>query len=96
MIFRSGEFTEVNGRHYHGSRVEVRCALTGEKLGKVFEANTEKGSLLSYETDGTLLAKAEPIALPNGSTVFPLKMLMTYRPFEIIDRETGNVIAKSK
>lgn len=97
MIFRARQSTQVGKKLYHGSQVKVICAHTGEQLASVYEADTKEGCLYSYVMDKRTkkILKEKTIRFPDGSSAFPLRINKTYRPFKIVDRKTGKVIARS-
>lgn len=79
------------------NRILVVCALTGEVLKTVFEADTEKGYVLMYRVDGNgKIEHGKTVELPGGGAVFPWLIERHVRPFDLVDRKTGEVIAEGR
>ena len=84
--------------HYHApnGRIAVHCSLTGEKLNLVVTADTDAGYLDMWVMRDGHIAQDRPMVHLPGRIVIPLKMHRQYRPFVIVDRETGELFAESK
>ena len=75
-------------------RVAVYCLLTGEKISGAFAADTDEGYIDMFTLVDGKIAHEPSVNLP-GRTVFPLRTQRQYRPFKLVDRKTGEILAES-
>lgn len=64
-----------------------------EKLGTCFQADTRTGNLFLFKTDGARIVR-ESHQLPNGEVRIDLVVLQRAANFDLVHRETGEVLAE--
>jgi hypothetical protein len=87
MYMRSGDIGS--------EKVVVVCAVTGETLATVIALDTDRGYVDMYRLDGNgRVEHGKTVELPAKRLVFPLVIERHYRPFDLVNRDTGEVLAE--